>query len=131
MRSPMRNAVNFSDLLGKTLTSVTGLERESGEAVFTDSDGVSYTMYHSQDCCETVQIEDVAGDVGDLIGAPILLAECVESTETPEGVTEPDWFDSSGTWTFYKLSTIKGSVTIRWFGSSNGYYSETVEFELA
>lgn len=67
--------------------------------------------------------------MADLIGNPILLAEEVtHEDKTPQGVEEPEWSDESFTWTFYKLSTIKGSVTFRWYGSSNGYYSEEVEF---
>ncbi len=55
-----------------------------------------------------------------------MIAEEASSCENPPNVT-PDYQDSF-TWTFYKMSTIKGSVTIRWYGESNGYYSEEVSF---
>jgi len=72
---------------------------------------------------------DINGDLEDLIGSEILLAEEVTNeNENPEGVEVPK-YQESFTWTFYKLSTIKGSVTIRWYGESNGYYSESVTFE--
>jgi hypothetical protein len=93
--------------------------------VFTTSEGRMFKLYHDQDCCENVQIEDVIGDLQDLIGSPILLAEEVVNPDDTQ-VHEDD--DESCTWTFYKLATVKGYVDIRWFGTSNGYYSERVNF---
>src|SRR6185312_1771333 len=123
----MREA-NFSELIGKTLTEVEGFSTDSGEIYFTCSDGKKYKMYHCRNCCESVYIESIDGDVNDLIGHPILLASEEENHENPPELEEEDRSDSF-TWTFYKLSTIKGSVTIRWYGASNGYYSESVDFE--
>ena len=40
---------------------------------------------------------------------------------------KPESADSY-TWTFYRFSTVKGTVTVRWFGESNGYYSESVSY---
>lgn len=115
------------ELIGKTLVSVNrGAVYDNDLLVFTTVDGIEYRMYHQQDCCENVDIEDICGDLDDLVGEPILIAEEVTSSENPEGV-EPE-YQESFTWTFYKFATRKGYVTIRWYGSSNGYYSESVSF---
>lgn len=118
----------FEELKGHTLANVANLENE--ELVFTLDSGEQYSLYHSQDCCEKVEIVDINGDLDSLIGAPILMAEEVTSEKDPDGWEYPDnpeWRDSY-TWTFYKLATSKGYVTIRWLGESNGYYSEEVDW---
>lgn len=91
-------------------------------ARFETHDGKYYEFYHEQDCCEFVDIEEIHGDLHDLIGSPILQAERVTNYEHEA----PDEY-SSYTWTFYKFATINGSVTVRWLGKSSGYYSERVD----
>ncbi len=117
---------NFNDLLGKTLTNIENID--DVELIFTTDKGDKYKLYHAQSCCETVEIEDICGDLDDLIKSPILLAEEVNNEQyvTPEGCTEKK--AESFTWTFYNLATLKGYVTIRWCGESNGFYSESVFF---
>ena len=111
----------YESMLGKVMKSVTG--NEGGEAMcFTDTEGKTYTFEHDQDCCESVSICDIAGDLEDLVGSPILMAEDVDNME--DEVIESD----SYTWTYYKYATVKGSVTVRWLGQSNGYYSESVSY---
>lgn len=117
--------VDFSVLVGKTLAKI---DRRDDELVFHVKDGESYVMLHHQDCCESVVIDDICGDLQDLLGAPILSAEEAGNEPAPDR-GEDDYVPESETWTFYKAATIKGSVTIRWHGSSNGYYSERVDFE--
>ena len=119
--------VKFEDLKGKTLKSVKNIDNEQLE--FETTDGDKYLLHHIQDCCESVYIYDICGDLTDLIGTPILMAEEATSGDEPEDVNLR-WTPESQTWTFYKLRTIKGSVDIRWHGESNGYYSESVDFDM-
>lgn len=121
---------NFSDMLGKTLTGIARIDNDGDEElIFSFADGTQYRQFHMQDCCESVTIDDICGDFGDLIGMPLLIAEEATSEKNPNGVKAPEYQDDSFTWTFYKLATIRGYVTIRWYGESNGYYSESVDFE--
>lgn len=110
------NAYNVSVLEGLIVNDIT-----CGNDIITffTSKGV-FEMRHLQDCCETVTLEDVCGELSDLIGTPI-----IQSNERTNKGTKPS---ESETWTFYHISTKKGTVTLRWYGTSNGYYSEGVDF---
>ena len=116
----------FSDLVGVTVTKITVGEDKDAIDFFLE-DGREFSLYHYQNCCESVTVEDICGDLTDIENSQILLAEEVVSEKNPDSTKEPDPYNSC-TWTFYKLSTIKGSVTIRWYGESNGHYSESVSF---
>ena len=116
---------DIKKLLGKTLTSVENIN--DVELVFTTTKGRKYRLHHDQDCCEDVFIESIVGDLSDLVGEPLLMVEESTSNENPAGVAPRA--QESFTWTFYKFATRKGYVDVRWYGESNGYYSESVDFE--
>lgn len=118
-----REPLPFETLLGLTMVSVEN--RGDEEIVFETVEGRTFRLYHDQVRCESVTVEDIAGDLDDLVGVPILMAEEVSNYDDPP---PPGHKPDSYTWTFYKLGTIKGYVTIRWYGTSNGYYSEAVSF---
>lgn len=112
----------FNELLGKTLSKIE-ISDSKDEMVFYCEDGDKYIMLHYQDCCENVYIEDINGNLDNLIGSPIVRAD--EKSNHDEDETY--WI--SRTYTFYTLATNKGYVDIRWIGESNGYYSEKVNFK--
>jgi hypothetical protein len=117
------NSAKIEDMIGKVFTSVKNVDDES--LVF-ENDTERYVFFHKQDCCETVCIEDIVGDLSDLEGVPLLRAE--ESTNLFDIIKNIEKeFSESGTWTFYKFATRKGYVDVRWLGESNGYYSESVD----
>jgi len=113
--------INVNVFVGMVFESIENVD--NNKLIFKTTHGKTYKMHHYQDCCEDVYIEDIVGDLSDLIGSPILLAEEATNHLNMKEHSE------SATWTFYKFSTIKGSVTIRWYGESNGYYSEAVYIE--
>jgi hypothetical protein len=116
---------SFDDLKGRVLYRVEKISSDEIRFYLTEQNYLR--MYHEQDCCESVYIEDIIGDLGDLVGSPLLVAEERNSTEDDSALNR---YDESYTWTFYTFRTLKGSVDIRWYGSSNGYYSERVDIEI-
>lgn len=114
--------VKLKEFIGKTLKSVNVINDENDiKIIFEFDTGQKYKMYHEQFCCEDVYIEDITGNMQNLIDRELIMAEQVQEY----GENEHGTF----TWTFYKLATRLGYVTIRWYGESNGYYSEEVWVE--
>lgn len=111
----MYNYESIPLLLGETFHSIKNCD---DRIVSFQNQDTTIHMYHNQSCCETVAVEEIIGDLEDLMNSPILRAE--ERTE--------DGKSSYGKalYTFYEIATIKGSVTIRWLGESNGYYGVSV-----
>lgn len=114
----IKDMAEFKDLEGKILINIERVGNE--ELIFTCTDGSKYLMHHQQNCCEEVKIEDVNGDLNELINDEILVAD--------EKTYEHEISSGSETFIFYTIRTFKTSVDIRWCGRSNGCYSERVDF---
>jgi hypothetical protein len=108
---------DFFELVGKTIVK---LDEDGLET----SDGNKYIFYHEQDCCESVGLFKMEGDVNNILNSPVILAE--------EDGSEPKDFDAkyedSYTFSNYFLETAKGRLEIYFLGSSNGYYGESMNF---
>lgn len=116
MSVKLKKVTVLEEFIGKTFNKVE-VSKWKDELSFFIEDKV-YKLIHIQECCEEVFIEDICGNLKDLINEPILMAE--------------EYFSitKEATYTFYKFATRKGYVTVRWYGTSNGYYSESVSFVI-
>ena len=113
--------MQIEKLIGLTLKEI---KVSDDEITFITECGRTFLMYHEQECCEDVSIDDICGNLDALIGAPIMVAE--ESTNSDN--SKSPYYEESHTWTFYRIGNILEFVVIRWYGESNGYYSESVNF---
>lgn len=112
---------DIRELIGKTPIAIKG---NDGDDVLElqMSDGSVYQFYHYQSCCESVYIQDIAGDLNDLLNSEITVAEERENDDPPMSK-----YHDAYKWTFYELGTARGYATIRWYGHSNGYYGVGVD----
>lgn len=116
--------VEFHTLKGKTLTKVKVKGGNDDTEIYFHVGKEKFVLTHIQECCEDVSLIDVVGDFSDLIGNPLITAEVRTSDYEPSSERR------YGTWAFYEMSTIKGSVTMRWLGMSSGAYSQEAELYM-
>ena len=105
--------------------------RTSDESVLLQTFGRSFRIHHNQACCESVQLASITGDLNHLIGSPILDAEKrIETSEWPADLDKENFFvEESFTITSVIITTALGTVCIRWVGTSNRWYGESVDLE--
>lgn len=120
----------MKEIVGKVLTGVEGLEVDSEKVVLYFSDNTQMVFEHYQDCCEQVYLLDYICDVDLSKPSVVLQAEERESKDISCPVTGLGKDDESNTWTFYSINTSTGEIFMRWYGTSNGYYSEAVNYKL-
>lgn len=105
---------------GKVVSGVK-VDKDGEDLWIMFSDGSRLHFMHHQDCCEDVYIEDIDIDLQDIVGSRLYLIEEASKIGGGHGY--------SSTWTFYKIQTSSDCATVRWYGVSNGYYSEEVDWE--
>ena len=111
------------EFVNKKILKIEGLEVDSEQVIIYFEKG-EIKIYHEQDCCESVYLEDICGNVK-LENQKFY--EIVEK-QCDLGAKDGD-YDDSYTWTFYTMITSKGYLDLRFYGTSNGYYSESVDIE--
>lgn len=91
--------------------------------VFVLNDGTAFVLHNESEgdygCDVSIHLVDIEGDLFDLIDRPLVVSETA-SHRPPEKCCD------SETWTYYRIATPKGMVSLRWHGRSNSYYSESV-----
>ena len=122
--SSMNHTEPVKELIGETLTHIDA--DESGDTIRMETaSGKVITLYHFQDCCESVRIEDTQGNWHDLIGKVIVGAE------KRDGQFGEPYEADSWTRTEFTFKVDDATVISRWIGESNGYYSESVDIKVA
>jgi hypothetical protein len=110
----------LEQLQGQTFSRVT---HNDNEVQFDNQ----WILKHIQCCCGYVYIDEIIGNLRNLKGTPLIKAERRISSGPEAALPEGEIPSRSHTWTFFEFATVKGSVTIRFFGSSDGFCSETAD----
>jgi hypothetical protein len=88
-------------------------------------DGRRFSFCHEQDCCESVSVYSVDGNLKELQGKKLVRIDC--DNVDPDDYVLGEHVDSY-TFTNVRFITDEQTSLVRWFGESNGYYGEGISF---
>ncbi len=117
----------------KSVIKIEGAEIGSNKILFFCSDGSSYLMSSIVEDGKQY-VENISGDIHSILGSRIIIAEKVTTIshdileKMKEPLVEPMESICDGVTTdtgvLFKLSTIKGKVSIKWFARSDSYVKD-------
>lgn len=114
--------MDIKELCGEILTNI---DIDDDYILLTTVSGRKIQIFHYQDCCESVSIESVEGNIVNLTGKVLIdVSERIDDSDNP-----PKDCDESWTRTIHTFKTNDETVIVKWIGISNGYYSENVTIE--
>ena len=122
-----------NEALKSGIVKIEGYFKESERMLIYCKNKKVVEFYHDQFCCECVWLEDgdgISNGVDIFTGCDWCEVDISEQTNEDKNATPLERWDDSFTWTFYKFKTNKGYDTIRWYGTSNGCYSERVDMQI-
>jgi len=116
----------FKKMVGEIISEITLKTDDNNyeQLIFKTESGKIFKMFHENDCCEIVYLEDVIGGrLTDLLGETVvdvdIKTNSIKNNKNTEIYIE---------YYFYEIKTNENTITLRWYGDSE-YYSAYVDFE--
>lgn len=91
------------------------VDENENEILLTFEDGTKLLFYHDQECCESVSLVSIDGDIKKLKGMVL------KNIEFDSAYTATDYGICGKTQIVFK--TDNETIVTKWIGESNGYYS--------
>lgn len=110
-------------------TRILSIESDTEEVRIVLADGRNVRLYHCQDCCESVEIAQIDGDLQRLVGHELQAAYMTYEEKDPAGMDWCDRLDVCLAHNFLHLRSHAGDVCVRWDGWQSGYYSDSITFD--
>ena len=126
-----QNTINeFKKMVGEIISEITLKTDDNNyeQLIFKTESGKIFKMFHENDCCEIVYLEDVIGGrLTDLLGETVVDVDIkTNSVKNNKNTEEYEYYFYE--YYFYEIKTNVNTITLRWYGESD-YYSAYVDFE--
>lgn len=122
--------MDFSKLIGKTITQAF-ITKDNTKLILKSHDQ-TFTLYGSSDDDADSWVEDIDNDLSTILNSPILSVQEKSKKLSDKDIDQKNsaHVENYPTWYFYEISTIKGSVTLRFYSQDGTFYSAKMHLDI-